>query len=495
MPVPAVLRLALATGLATLLAGLAVLTAPTAYAARARLTAAYVEASTWSTGYGGGYTVTNVGDAVAEGWTVEFDLPAGSRVTSSWSSVRSQTGQRYRFTNATWNGSLAPGASADFGFNVSGLGRPTSCLVNGQPCDGAPTTPSPTAAPSPTDPPSPTVPPSPTAPPSPTPTPSSSPGPTVAVATATELRAALADAAPGQRIQLAPGTYRGSFVAQRPGTAAAPIVLTGPRDAVLINDGPSGTGPSCPVPTAGWDSGYGLWLFAAAYWRLEGFTVAESKKGIVLDNAPHVTIDDVYVHHVEDEAVHFRRSSSDGILRNSRIEHTGLVQPGYGEAVYLGSANSNWSCHGNIDGVDRSDRVQVLGNRLGPSVAAEHIDVKEGTVGGVIRGNTFDGRGLSGQNSADSWVDMKGTGYVVEDNIGSYAPPGTFANGYETHNPVAGSGCGNIWRRNSSDLGGVGQWAINVTSTSKCAGNLNVVYASNTVTNATGGLTNIAVIP
>ncbi|MEO3924287.1 cellulose binding domain-containing protein [Micromonosporaceae bacterium B7E4] len=491
MPVPAAAPRTVAAGLVALLAGAAALAgvgtlaAPAAYAAAARLTAGYVEASSWSTGYGGGYTVTNSGDAVADGWTVEFELPPGSRVTNSWSALRSQTGQRYRFSNAAWNGSLAPGASADFGFNVSGLGRPTNCLLNGAPCDGGPGSPAPSTPPTPSTPPA-----------SPTPSPSQPPtGPTISVGTAEQLRAALAAAAPGQRIQLAAGTYRGSFVAQRPGTAAAPIVLTGPRDAILVNDGPSGTGPACPVPTAGWDSGYGLWLFDAAHWRLSGFTVAESKKGIVLDNSPHVTVDDVYVHHVDEEAVHFRRSSSDGILRNSRIAHTGLTQPGYGEAVYLGSANSNWSCHGNSGGVDRSDRVQVLGNRLGPSVTAEHIDVKEGTVGGVIRGNSFDGQGLSGQNSADSWVDLKGTGYVVEENVGTYAPPGTFANGYETHHPVAGAGCGNVWRRNSSDLGGVGRWAVNVTSTSKCAGNLNVVYASNTVTNATGGLTNIAVTP
>ena len=77
------------------------------------------------------------------------------------------------------------------------------------------------------------------------------------------------------------------------GTAGAPITLTGPSTAVLINDGPSGDAPSCPVPTAGWDSGYGLWLFNAPYWKLKGFSVTESKKGIVLDNSHHVTIDGV----------------------------------------------------------------------------------------------------------------------------------------------------------------------------------------------------------
>ncbi|WP_329429957.1 discoidin domain-containing protein [Streptosporangium sp. NBC_01495] len=324
-------------------------------------------------------------------------------------------------------------------------------------------------------------------------------GSTVDVATSAQLVAALAGAQPGQTIRLAAGEYRGAFATQRAGTASAPITLTGPAGAVLVNDGPSGTAPSCPAPGNGWDSGYGLWLYGAPYWKLTGFTVKDSKKGIVLDNSHHVTIDQVYVHHTDDEAVHFRRSSSDGVIQNSRIDNTGLVQAGYGEAVYIGSANSNWSCHGNSGGVDRSDRVKVLNNVIGPNVAAEHVDIKEGTFDGVIRGNTFNGRGISGQNSADSWIDAKGIGYLIEGNTGTFSSPGTFVNGYETHNPSTtpsfANGCGNVWRANRSDLGGVGAYAIRITSTSKCSGNPNVVYSSNTVTNARSGLTNIPVTP
>jgi hypothetical protein len=261
----------------------------------------------------------------------------------------------------------------------------------------------------------------------------------------------------------------------------------------------AGTAPSCPAPTAGWDSGYGLWLYGAPYWNLTGFTVAESKKGIVLDNSHHVVLDGVSVHHVDEEVVHFRKSSSDSVIRDSRITDTGLVQKGYGEGVYIGSANSNWECHGNSGGVDKSDRVQVIGNRIGPNITAEPIDVKEGTFNGVIRGNTFDGKGITGQNSAGSWIDVKGTGYLIEDNTGTFTEPGTFTNGYETHNPGTTpsfpNGCGNTWRNNKSDLGGVGQYAINITSTSKCKDNPNIVQASNTLTGATKGLTNVPVTP
>ncbi|WP_447007773.1 cellulose binding domain-containing protein [Saccharothrix isguenensis] len=543
----------------TLVCLVAVLVGP-AKAAAAELSAAFSRSSVWSTGYGGRVVVTNTGDAESTGWVVEFDLPPGSTVANAWNSVLTRDGQRHRFANAGFNGRIRPGGTASFGFTVSGTGLPTGCTVDGVPCDGggqAPDTSAPTVPANPrvtgvtagsvslawaastddvgvadyqvlrgttvvasttstsatvggllpstayaftvrardaagnTSGASTEV----TA----TTGAGTGGGSAVDVSTAAQLQAALAAATPGQTIRMAAGVYRGAFAITRPGTAAAPITLTGPADAVLVNDGPSGSGPGCPTPTPGWDPGYGLWLHDAPHWNLAGFTVRESKKGIVADNSHHTVIDRVHVHHVDEEAVHFRRSSADSVLRDSTISHTGLVQQGYGEAVYIGSANSNWACHGNSGGVDRSDRVQVLGNRVGPGVTAEHIDVKEGTVDGVIRGNTFDGTGISGQNSADSWVDVKGMGYLIEGNTGTFAAPGTFANGYETHNPVTTpsftNGCGNVWRDNRSDLGGVGQYAIRITSTSKCPGVPNVVHASNTVTRAVNGLTNIPVTP
>ena len=51
-------------------------------------------------------------------------------------------------------------------------------------------------------------------------------------------------------------------------------------------------------------------------------------------------------------------------------------------------------------------------------MAAEAIDIKEGSCCGVIRGNTFDGTGEKGQNGGDSWIDVKGDKYTIEDNTG-----------------------------------------------------------------------------
>ena len=307
------------------------------------------------------------------------------------------------------------------------------------------------------------------------------------------LEEALADAQPGQTITLDSGEYVGSFVATTPGTSGEPITLTGPSDAVLVNN-ESTSGSGCPAPDTH-SSGYGLWLYGADHWNVEGLTVADSKKGIVIDRSDQVHLRGLEVRGIDEEGVHFRSSSADGSLRDSRITDTGLVQPGYGEGLYLGSAVSNWECYGLDDGVDRSDRTEVTGNHFGPDVRGEHIDVKEGTRDGLIAGNTFDGQGISGEHFADSWVDLKGNGYQFEDNTGTFTPPGVFTHGYTSTQQVDGEGCGNVFRGNHSDLGGVGGYAIALWSQSDCGDNPNTVHASNTVSNANQGLTNIDVTP
>lgn len=285
------------------------------------------------------------------------------------------------------------------------------------------------------------------------------------VTTASQLKAALTAARPGDTIQLADGTYTGNFKAAVPATPGARITLTGSARAVL---------------TAG--GGYGLHLNGASYWTVRGITVTGGQKGIMADAANGVVIDSVTVHDLDMEGIHFRRSSKDGVVKNSRIHDTGHDGRGMGEGVYVGSAG---------DLSDRSDGAQILNNTIGPGVGGENIDIKEGTTGARIIGNTFDGSGLTGANYDDSWVDVKGNGVLVEGNRGSR----TTNNGYETHTQQSGWGCGTIFRDNDSDLSGSTgseRLAINVTNQSTdCR---TTVHSSNTVTGG-NGLTNIAVTP
>jgi chitinase len=121
----------------------------------AGVSASFVKTSDWGSGWEGKYTITNGGGSTINGWSLSFDLPAGTTLGSYWDALLSSAGQRHTFTNRSWNGSIAPGASVSFGFLASGSGAPTGCQVNGAPCGGGstPTTPPPTTPPPTTPPP------------------------------------------------------------------------------------------------------------------------------------------------------------------------------------------------------------------------------------------------------------------------------------------------------------------------------------------------------
>ena len=288
---------------------------------------------------------------------------------------------------------------------------------------------------------------------------------TIEVSTAAELKSALTGASPGDTIHLADGTYTGNFKTSTAASSGARITLTGSSKAVL---------------TAG--GGYGLHLNGASYWTVKGITVTGGQKGIMIDSAKGVVVDTVTVHGLDMEGVHFRKSSTDGVIKNSKIYDTGNDDRGMGEGVYVGSANTL---------SDKSDNVTITGNTIGPDVGGEAIDLKEGTTGGKVSGNTFDGKGLTGNSYDDSWIDVKGNNYVIENNTGK----NTTNSGYETHSQQTGWGCGTVFRGNKSNLSGSTgdkQLAINVTNFSgSCK---TTVYASNTVTGGKG-LTNITVTP
>ncbi|MEU1088109.1 glycoside hydrolase family 18 chitinase [Streptomyces sp. NPDC005576] len=104
-------------------------------------TAAYVKKSDWGTGFEGQWTVKNTGTTALSSWTIEWDYPAGTSVTSAWDATVTNSGTHWTAKNLGWNGSLAAGASISFGFNGSGTGSPSSCKLNGASCDGGTTVP------------------------------------------------------------------------------------------------------------------------------------------------------------------------------------------------------------------------------------------------------------------------------------------------------------------------------------------------------------------
>ena len=286
------------------------------------------------------------------------------------------------------------------------------------------------------------------------------------VSTASELKAALKSATAGDTIHLADGEYRGTFAASADGTAGSPITIVGGRGAVLT------TGSTA--------SGYAL-AITGEHWNLSGFSVSTAKKGLVLDHSSGTRLDGLDVGTTGQEAVHVRSDSRDVVVANSAIHDTGLESPGYGEGVYVGSAKSNWaSVTGSASTPDRSDAVTISGNTF-TDTSAEGIDIKEGTTGGAVVGNVFVNAGYSGANYADSWVDVKGNGYLVQDNSGATA----LTDAFQVHVALDGWGSGNVFRGNGA-VTAVPGYEVNVQSAA--AGN--VVECA--PTGAAAGLSTIA---
>jgi len=77
--------------------------------------------------------VTNTGTATITSWTVTFTLPAGHTITNSWNATLTISGQNITARNVSYNGTLAPNATTNFGFQVS---RPSgnTALASGFAC-------------------------------------------------------------------------------------------------------------------------------------------------------------------------------------------------------------------------------------------------------------------------------------------------------------------------------------------------------------------------
>ncbi len=98
------------------------------------------QASTWSSGMSVNVKVKNTGTSTLSGWTLGFTLPGGQSLQQGWSATWTQTGQSVTATNVAWNGTLAPGASIDVGFNGTHSGStasPTAFTLNGATCQTA----------------------------------------------------------------------------------------------------------------------------------------------------------------------------------------------------------------------------------------------------------------------------------------------------------------------------------------------------------------------
>lgn len=230
----------------------------------------------------------------------------------------------------------------------------------------------------------------------------------VLVTNTEELIAALTDAQAGDDIILREGVYQNdtsigvwaAFYSQSEGTAENPITI---RSEDAEN----------PATICGVTQENKMALYITGdYWIIRDLKISTASKGIMLDNSNYSIISNCEVFDIGTEAIHLRDNSSYCLVEECYVHDAGTVTPAYGEGVYIGSAYSTtgygYECHYNT----------VRNCRFGPNVAAEHVDIKEYTIGNVVEGCTFDGTGITGENYANSFVAIKGNNSIIRNNTG-----------------------------------------------------------------------------
>lgn len=259
----------------------------------------------------------------------------------------------------------------------------------------------------------------------------------ISVSSVEELFPAIRNAQPGDIIQVAAGTYdyTGYQGAQKidtnaSGTADAPITLT----AADPQNPPVFTGSSP-------ENGYVLQI-TGDYWIVEHICFQNSQKGIVLDNSNYTILRNCEISHTGSEAVALRDGSSYCKVLDCSIHDAGLVTPGYGEGVYIGSSYT-------VSGFDYKCDYNVVDGCTFKNIAAEHVDVKEYTTGTEIANCTFYGDGMTGENYAGSFLDIAGNDCYVHDNTGYRNGNRNIVAAFELHEQVDGWGYDAVFENNT----------------------------------------------
>jgi hypothetical protein len=97
----------------------------------------YAITNQWTGGFGASVTITNTGSTTINGWTLNWSFANGQTITQIWNATDTQTGGTVSATNASYNGTIAPGGTASFGFNGSWNGSnasPAAFTLNGTAC-------------------------------------------------------------------------------------------------------------------------------------------------------------------------------------------------------------------------------------------------------------------------------------------------------------------------------------------------------------------------
>lgn len=278
------------------------------------------------------------------------------------------------------------------------------------------------------------------------------------VSSATALQNALKNAVAGDEIVVAAGTYTGVkgsttsgysnayFFSSKSGTSTSRIIIRSadPANPAILQ----GSSTS---------SGYVFYL-TGDYWEVRDLKFRTGSKGIMLDNANRNLLYKVEVSNIGEEGIHFRDGSSNNTVEQANVHDVGVVTADYGEAIYVGSDTTKWA-----EFAKETNNNLVTNSTLGPNVTAEHVDIKEGTTGTIIEYTTFNGAGMTGANSGDSFIDAKGNDAIIRYNTGYRQGDVNVIDAFQVHSR-GGWGQNNDFHHNTVNLDTSTPYVVNVST-------------------------------
>ncbi|MFE7469231.1 fibronectin type III domain-containing protein, partial [Streptomyces sp. NPDC057499] len=108
--------------------------------AAGKLTAVFSSADNGSW-WKGTYVLHNDTDTAVTGWSLEFDLPSGVTIDTSYNGTVTTQGSHITAVNAHYNGTVGAHSTSEpysFWFVANGpIAEPSGCRINGDKCDGA----------------------------------------------------------------------------------------------------------------------------------------------------------------------------------------------------------------------------------------------------------------------------------------------------------------------------------------------------------------------
>ena len=232
------------------------------------------------------------------------------------------------------------------------------------------------------------------------------------------IQKALDLAMPGDTVHLQPGTYRQDFETVLAGTAAAPITVTGPKEAVVRGGG-----------------GVRIAQIRHDHHRLQGFTI-DGKHGpgdspsdyrgkliyamstTELDGVTGLEVVGMELRNAADECVRLRYFTTGSEIADNTITNCGVADFRFGrggkngEGIYIGTAPEQWGTNGAPTGdPDKSNGNHVYRNTIDTN-GNECVDIKESSSKNVIELNDCTGQ----QDKDSAGLNVRGNGNTLRHN-------------------------------------------------------------------------------